>query len=260
MKTVIFCGGQGTRLREETEYRPKPLVPIGKFPILWHIMKIYSSFNHNDFILALGYKGDMIKEYFMQYRWRSTDFTLNTKTKKIDYHNYHDLEDWNITFSDTGKESLTSKRLAKLKKHLEIEENFMLTYGDGISDIDLAELIKYHSKKGKIITIVGINPLSQYGIIDIDSEGIATEFKEKPGTDDVINGGFMVINKTIFKYISEDNDIMFEDVIKDLSKKGEVAIYQHKGFWHSMDTYRDYLKLNKLWDNNERAWTKFWDK
>lgn len=257
MKVVILCGGQGTRLREETEYRPKPLVPIGKYPILWHIMKHYYYYGHNDFILALGYKSHLIKEYFMHYRWHTTDFTVNIKSKKTEYHSFHDLEDWNVTLADTGLESMTAKRLAKLKKYLENEDMFMLTYGDGVSDVDLKELVKFHKKRGKMVTITGIQPASQYGIIDLDEDDIALNFKEKPASNDVINGGFMIFNKEIFNHISEEEDVMLvQKTIPDLAEKGEVAIYRHKGFWHSMDTYRDYLKLNKMWSQGDRPWFK----
>jgi glucose-1-phosphate cytidylyltransferase len=259
MKIVILCGGQGTRLREETEYRPKPMVPIGRFPILWHIMKIYSYNGNNNFVLALGYKGDMIKEYFMNYRWHSSDFTLNIKTKQTEYHNFHELEDWNITFADTGLESLTGLRLIKLKRYLEDDEMFMLTYGDGVSDIDIKNLVKFHKEKGKLVTITGVNPVTQYGVIDVDNKDIAKGFREKPSSKDIINGGFMVINKGIFKYLHEDENIMFEDILVKLSDEGHVAIFPHKGFWHSMDTYRDYLKLNKMWDEKNRPWA-VWEK
>ncbi|NOZ80410.1 MAG: glucose-1-phosphate cytidylyltransferase [DPANN group archaeon] len=257
MKVVILCGGRGSRLREETEFRPKPLIPIGQKPILWHIMKSYSQYNHNEFILALGYKGDLIKEYFMHYRWKISDFTLNIRKHDIKYHDYLALEDWNITFADTGLESMTAKRLAKLKRYLTDEDNFMLTYGDGVSDIDIDKLVAFHKEKGRIVTITGYNPTSAYGVIEV-KDGIAKEFKEKPESQDIINGGFMVLNKKIFDYVSEENDVMLvETVLPQLAKEGQVATYHHKGFWHSMDTYRDYLKLNKMWDEKKSPW-KTW--
>jgi len=254
MKTVILCGGQGTRLKEETEFRPKPMVPIGKFPILWHIMKIYNHFGHNNFILALGYKGDMIKEYFMNYRWHISDFTLNIKSKHTEYHNFHELEDWNITFADTGLESQTSLRLIKLKKYVENEDMFMLTYGDGIADVNIDELIKFHKEKGKLITITGITPVSQYGVIDVDKDGLAKVFTEKPLSKNMINGGFMVVNKEIFNYLDENENIMFEEILPRLAKKKLVTIFHHTGFWHSMDTYRDYVNLNKMWEEKNKSW------
>jgi len=197
MKVIILCGGMGTRLKEETEYRPKPLVSIGGMPIVWHIMKIYSHFGHNDFILALGYKGNMIKEYFMHYQWDSFDFTLNLKSQQTVYHTQHAMEDWNITFADTGLDSMTAKRLSKLKKYLKDEDMFMLTYGDGVANIDIDKLIEFHKKMGKVATITGLHPHSKYGVIDV-SDGIVKDFREKPVLNDLINGGFMVFNKEIF--------------------------------------------------------------
>lgn len=259
LKTVIFCGGRGTRLQEETTVKPKPLVKIGKYPILWHIMKIYSHFGCKDFILALGYKGEMIKRYFRDYKWLTADFTLNTKSKKEEYHNHSDIEDWNITFADTGLETKTTQRLLKLKKYLKNDDTFMLTYGDGVADIDINRLMKFHKDKGKIATLTGINPTSQYGVIDVDSDYIAQEFKEKPTSeDDFINGGFMVFDKKIFDHLSDDdNSMLVEKAIPELAKKGEVAIYHHRGFWHCMDTYRDLLKLESMWKNRQRSWA-FW--
>lgn len=260
MKVVIFCGGRGTRLQEETVVKPKPMVTIGKYPILWHIMKIYSHFGHRDFILALGYKGNAIKQYFRNYKWLTSDFTLNTKTKEELYYNHTIIEDWNVTFADTGLETKTVQRLLALKKYIKDEDTFMLTYGDGVADVDINKLIEFHKVKGKIVTLTGINPTSQYGVIDVDSDYIAQQFKEKPTSeDDFINGGFMVFDKRIFEYIyPEDKNMLVETVIPALAKKGEVAIYHHKGFWQSMDTYRDLLKLNTLW-NDKKPWA-VWEK
>lgn len=257
MKVVILCGGQGTRLREETEFKPKPLVEIGKLPILVHIMKIFSKFGHNDFILALGYKGYLIKEYFLHYKLHTSDFTLNTKEHDIIYHNNKNDFNWNITFADTGLETLTAKRLFKLKKYLKNDDLFLLTYGDGIADIDINKLIEFHKSQGKIVTITGINPPSPFGIINMDEHNIVKNFKEKPISNYIINGGFMVLSKKIFNYINKDEDVMLVGkTIPEIAKKGEVIIYHHKGFWHSMDTYRDYLKLNEMYKNNEIPWIK----
>lgn len=258
MKTVILCGGEGTRLKEETEFRPKPLVPIGKYPIIWHIMKLYNNYGFSDFILPLGYRGTLITEYFMNYRWQTSDVTFNIKSKETEYHNLHAVEDWNITFVDTGLKSMTAKRLHLVKRYLEGEDTFMLTYGDGVSDVNVEELLKFHKEHGKLVTVTGINPASQYGVIDVDVHGIAQKFQEKPDSLDLINGGFMVFNKEIWNHIT-DEDVMLEALIGTLTKKGLVTIFHHKGFWHSMDTYRDYLKLNKLWEENNRPWA-VWEK
>jgi len=261
MKVIIFCGGRGTRLQEETEYRPKPMVTIGKHPILWHIMKIYSHFSHKDFVLALGYKGEMIKDYFYNYKWLSSDFTLNIKSKEETYHDHAQLEDWNITFADTGPETKTVKRLSLLKKYLKGEDTFLLTYGDGVADVDINKLVDFHKSKGKIVTLTGINPTSQYGVIDVDSNYIAQAFKEKPTSeDDFINGGFMVCDKRIFNYLNEDDPNMLEETtLRELAKKGEVAVYHHRGFWQCMDTYRDFFNLNNMWNNGQRRWA-VWEK
>ena len=242
----------GTRLKEETEFKPKPLVEVGNRPILWHIMKIYSYYGHKDFILALGYKGNMIKEYFMQSRWIGSDFTLNTKKQEITYHDKVE-EDWNITFAETGYSSLTGKRLYLVKKYLEGEDNFMFTYGDGVSNINIEELVRFHKKMGKIVTMTGINPASQFGIIHCDANNIVKEFKEKPISNDIVNGGFMVMNKKIFDYINPDEDKMLVNkTIPDLAKIGQVVIYHHNDFWYCMDTYRDFLHLNDLWKKDPK--------
>lgn len=258
MKTVILCGGSGTRLREETEFKPKPLVEIGSHPILWHIMKTYSVFGHRDFVLALGSKGDMIKEYFMGQDWRDNDFTLKLKDKTIDFKNSSAKEDWTIDFADTGDKSLTGLRLYKLKDYLKDEENFMLTYGDGVADIDIEKLIEFHKQKGKILTITGLHPRSKYGVVKTTEDGLVKEFKEKPILDNFINGGFMVFNKRIFDFLDQRNVMLVDDTLPKLAKMGEVALYHHEGFWHCMDTYKDYLELNKMWQENPE-W-KIWDK
>lgn len=258
MKTVILCGGKGTRLREETEFKPKPLVEIGGRPILWHIMKIYSEFNQKDFVLALGKKGEMIKEYFMGHDWRSNDFTLHLKDKTVDFKNTKAREDWNIDFVDTGDDSLTALRLYNLKDYLEGEDNFMLTYGDGLANVDIDKLIKFHLEKGKILTITGLHPRSKYGVVKTTKDGLVTEFKEKPILDNFINGGFMIFNKRIFDILDQRNVMLVDDTLPKLAEQGEVALYHHEGYWHCMDTYKDYLVLNEAWNENPE-W-KIWDK
>ncbi len=260
MKVVILCGGQGTRLREETEFKPKPLVEVGGRPILWHIMKIYSAFGHKDFILPLGYKGNLIKEYFVHYDWQNHDISINLKNKNTELLGHHnidaeDTEDWNVHLVDTGLETLTALRLFKVKHLLEGEDTFMLTYGDGVADIDLNELLEFHKKKGKMVTITGFYPQSRFGVIKIDDNNIVKEFKEKPVLNDFVNGGFMVMDKKVFSFL-DSSDVMLEETMPKLAKLGEVAVYHHKGFWHSMDTYRDYLHLNELWKKNP-VWKKW---
>ena len=258
MKTIIFCGGMGTRLKEETEFKPKPMVTVGGYPILWHVMKIYSSFGHKEFILRLGYKGDMIKEYFIDFDWRNSDFSLDLSTKKLALAKNSENYDWKIHFVETGLESMTATRLLRVKHILmdSDEEDFMLTYGDGVADIDIGELVKFHKEKGRLITLTGINPTTPYGIIEIDQNYIVKDFAEKPTSKDFINGGFMVFNKKIFEYLEEKNVMLEVDFLPKMAERGQVAIYHHKGFWHSMDTYRDFSKLNELWAK-DHPW-KIW--
>jgi len=256
MKVVILCGGEGTRLREYTESIPKPLVEIGGKPILWHIMKSYSHFGFNDFILCLGYKGELIKRYFMDYKsWKNRDFTLkvgNSKTD-IEYHD-NDKEEWNISCVDTGDATNTGGRIKKIEKYIE-DDMFFVTYGDGLADIDLNKLLDFHKKKGKLATITCVNPLSQFGVMEIKDE-LITEFKEKPPLNQWINGGFFVFNKKVFEFIGE-NDVLEKDPFEKLAKKKEISAFKTKGFWECMDTYKDTQVLNTLWKKNKAPW-KVW--
>lgn len=256
MKAVILCGGKGTRMREETEYRPKPLVPIGGKPILWHIMKIYSQYGINDFILCTGYKGDMIKQYFMEMYWRNNDFTVNMNGERELVYHTEENEDWKITVVDTGLETLTAGRLKKVAKYIN-EDNFLMTYGDGVSDVNIRELIKHHERKGKIATLTGVHPMSPFGLIEIEN-GIAKSFKEKPRLNDVINGGYMVLNKKIFDYIPEEDCMFEEEPLKAIARDNELAVYEHEGFWKAIDTFKDVEEVNKMWDKGDRPW-KIWE-
>jgi glucose-1-phosphate cytidylyltransferase len=256
VKVVILCGGQGTRLREETEFKPKPLVEVGGMPILWHIMKHYSHYGFNDFVLCLGYKGRMIKEYFMDYDWDSFDFTMNLKEKERHYHLSHEIEDWTITFANTGERTMTAGRVKAIQKYIpEKDDFFLLTYGDGVSDVDIRKLIEFHRKMGKMVTITGIHPTSKYGIVKLNNGLEVLDFAEKPPMDDFISGGFLVVDKRFFQHINEDG--MFEStVLPQLAKENQVALYPHEGFWFAMDTYKDYQDLNALWENGApwRTW------
>ena len=257
MKAVILCGGKGTRMREETEYRPKPLVPVGGKPILWHIMKTYSYYGIKDFILCVGYKGDMIKEYFMEMNWRNNDFTLHVNgDKKIKYHNI-EQEDWNVTIIDTGLETLTAGRLKKVSQYID-DDDFLMTYGDGVSDIDINKLINHHKKMNKIATITGVHPMSPFGLIEIQN-GLAKAFKEKPRLNDVINGGYMVLNKKVFDYIPEKDCMFEEEPLMKIAKDGELAVYEHNGFWKAIDTFKDVETVNKMWDKGDKPW-EIWAK
>jgi glucose-1-phosphate cytidylyltransferase len=257
MKCVIFCGGKGTRLREETEFKPKPLVEIGGKPIIWHIMKIYSQAGVKDFILTLGYKGDSIKRYFTEYKWRNYDFSLNLRSNEVQaFKDDNEVEDWNITFADTGLESGTALRLWQVRKYLENEEDFCVTYGDGVANIDINDLINYHKSHMKIATLTGIHLLSRFGQIVIDGGNCVTEFKEKPDLCDLINGGFMVLNRRVFNYMSDENCMMEPTLLPKLTKAGQLVVYRLDRFWHCMDTIRDVDELNDLWAKS-KPW-KVW--
>ena len=261
MKVVILCGGQGTRLREETEYRPKPLVPIGDMPILWHIMKIYSYYGHKDFILCLGYKGDMIKDYFLKFQELSNDFTLNLRSKdeRIIHHSSANLEDWNITFINTGQKSQTGSRVAKIKEYIGNDNEFLLTYGDGLAKIDINKTLDFHHQHGKIATITGVRPPSRFGEISV-KDNLVLSFNEKPSVSEgYINGGFFVFKKEIFKHLStDDNCILEREPLETLVKNKELVMLPHNDFWHCMDTYRDSTLLNEMWQQKNSPW-KIWN-
>lgn len=258
MKVIILCGGQGTRLREETEYHPKPLVEIGGKPILWHIMKNYANYGFKEFVLCLGYKGNMIKEYFLNYEMLNNDFTIELGSKNIQIHNHHAEQDWQITLAQTGETAMTGARIKRVEKYVD-DDIFMLTYGDGISNINISKLVEYHKLHGKIGTVTGVTPTSKFGELSIEGDKVI-KFNEKPQLNDgIINGGFFVFNKELFNYISdEDSCILESDPLEKLSQDGELMIYNHNGFWHCMDTYRDFLHLNEIWDSPNPPW-KIWD-
>ncbi len=256
MKCVIFCGGKGTRLREETEFKPKPLVEIGGIPILWHIMKIYAQAGIRDFILPVGYRGDMIKRYFMEYKWQNHNFTLNLKYNQLSlYGEENGIEDWNITCVDTGIESGTGTRLKMVKRFLEGEEDFCLTYGDGVANIDVTKVSEFHVTHGKMVTVTGVHALSKYGQMVTNSKNQVVDFQEKPVLHDYINGGFMVVNKSVFDYLPDGN-YMFEPLLANFAHENKVMVYFFNGYWHSMDTYQDYQQLNDVWEKS-KPW-KIW--
>ncbi len=256
MQTVILCGGKGTRMREETEYRPKPLVLIGGRPILWHIMKIYSHYGYKDFILCVGYKGDMIKRYFMEMCWQNNDFTTFTgRDSHVEYHTRNN-ENWSVTVADTGLESQTGKRIKQIERYIS-GDTFMLTYGDGLSDVNIPALVESHKAAQCIATITGVNPTSPFGVIQTQN-GKATRFKEKPLLEDIINGGFMVLDKRAFEYIPEDNCPFEQEPLHRLALDGEISVYKHDGFWAAIDTSKDIERMNALWDTGEAPW-KLWE-
>ncbi len=255
MKIVILSGGLGYRLKEETEFKPKPMVNIGGKPILWHIMKIYSYYGFNDFIIALGYKGEYIKQYFLNEQLYANDFSIETKNgeKKI-YKNDLKLDDFKITFVDTGLETQPGERILRIKDYIPDEDDtFMVTYGDGLSDININDLLKFHKKQKTIGTITSVHPRSKYGLLSVKNHK-AVGFVEKPILKDWVNGGFMVFDKKIFSYIKKGE--IEHEAFKRLIKKSELSVYIHEGFWHSMDTYPDVDALNKMWLENPK-W-KIW--
>jgi glucose-1-phosphate cytidylyltransferase len=260
MKVVILCGGKGTRLREETEYRPKPMVPIGDRPILWHIMKYYASFGHNDFILCLGYKGDMIKDYFRNYLWHTGDISLSLgRASKTKFHDRHNEEDWTVTLADTGEDSMTAFRLKHVQRYIPKGETFLFTYGDGLSDIDIAATIKAHRRSKKICTVSAVHPAGRFGALKIEDDGSIHTFIEKPQVEQAfVNGGYMVCDYNVFNYLTEDPAIMFErEPIARIVADGQLHSYRHEGFWQPMDTYQEMQYLNDVWAAGEAPW-KIW--
>ena len=256
MKVVILCGGLGTRLREETEFRPKPMVEIGGKPILWHIMKIYSAFGFNEFIICLGYKGYMIKEYFSSYFLHQSDVTIDIKSNKIEVHN-NVCEPWKVTLVDTGLNTMTGGRIKRIKNYVK-NETFMVTYGDGVGNIDLKKLLYFHKNHGKYATLTAVQPLGRFGALEINTKDEIINFQEKPKGDKAwINGGFFVLEPQIFDYINGDETIWEREPLEKLAKDGQLAAYRHKGFWMCMDTLRDKKELETLWNSGNPPW-KIW--
>lgn len=259
MKTVILCGGMGTRLREETEFRPKSMVEIGGRPILWHIMKGYSSYGFNDFILGLGYRAEMIKSYFFHYHLMNQDFTIHLAApERISFHGNHLENNWKITLADTGINALTGARVKRIQPYI-AEEEFMLTYGDGVADIDIGKLLAFHRSHGKIGTVTGVRPPSRFGELRVESDRVV-QFSEKPQVSSgFINGGFFVFKKEFFNYVSDDDRCSLErEPLERLARDGELRVYTHTGFWQCMDTARDLNRLRDLWESGRPQW-KVWD-
>ena len=259
MKVVILCGGLGTRLREETEFRPKAMVNIGDKPILWHIMKIYAAYGHKDFVLALGYKGDMIKNYFCHYELMNNDVTIELgEPGKICIHQKHEENGWKITLANTGEDTLKGTRLKRIQKYI-TGDCFMVTYGDGVANIDLNALVSFHKRHGKLATLTGINLASRFGELKVKGDSVEA-FSEKPENGSgLINGGFFVLNRGVFDYLSDDDSCDFEiGALEEIARQGELMVYKHKGFWACMDTLRDMEYLNRLWSEGNTMW-RVWD-
>jgi len=259
MPVVIMCGGKGTRLREETEFKPKPMVEIGGYPILWHIMKIYAHHGYTNFILCLGYRGSAIKEYFLNHQLYTQDFHMDLSKNTHTVLHPDGIDEFSITFAETGEDTLTAERLMKVQKYIN-GDTFMLTYGDGVSDVDLQAVHAYHEQQKfahkTIGTITGIHPKSKYGLVETNENGIITNFQEKPQLHDYTNGGFMVLTKDFLSYCKEGE--MVEQALTQASQDGKIALYAHEGFWHCMDTYKDKEDLEHLWQHSPH-W-KVWNK
>ena len=255
MKVVIFAGGLGTRISEETDARPKPMVEIGGMPILWHIMKIYGSYGFNEFIICLGYKGYVIKEYFMNYFLHNSDLTVDLKNNHVQYHNTNS-EKFKVTLVDTGLDTKTAGRLKAVQSHIG-NEDFMLTYGDGVCDVNLEELLAFHKKHGKIATVTAISLDARFGGMDLDNAGEVVSFREKAKDESKwINGGYFILKPDVFKYLEGDmTNMMWEDEpLEKLTNDGQLQAYKHPGFWKCMDALRDKIELEGLWQSGQAKW------
>jgi glucose-1-phosphate cytidylyltransferase len=258
MKTMILCGGQGTRMREETEYRPKPLVEVGGRPILWHIMKIYSHYGFNDFVLCLGYRGNMIKEYFLQYEAMNNDFTISLGAQeKVEFHGNHLEEGIKITLADTGLHTMTGGRVRKAAKYID-DDTFLLTYGDGVADIDISKLLTFHRSHGRLATLTAMRPSSRYGILQLGTDGVVESFAEKPKAEGWASAGFFVLHRSVFDYLDGPNCVFEQAPLERLAHENQLVAYQHEGFFYAMDTYREYQYLNELWEKGLSPW-KVWE-
>jgi len=256
MKAVILAGGLGTRLSEETELKPKPMVEIGQKPILWHIMKIYSSYGINDFIICCGYKGYVIKEYFANYFLHMSDVTFCMNSNQMNVH-FKRAEPWTVTLVDTGEKTMTGGRLKRVQSYVRDEEAFCFTYGDGLSDVNIAELIKFHQEQKTLATLSAVYPPGRFGALDIHGDKVKS-FKEKPkGDGAMVNGGYFVLSPKVIDYIEDDSTTWECQPMENLAENGELSAYKHHGFWQPMDTLRDKITLEKLWISNKAPWKKW---
>ena len=258
MKVVILCGGYGTRIRDVAENIPKPMIPIGRFPILWHIMKYYASFGHRDFVLCLGYKSSVIKDFFLNYEEHTKDFTIELRRKDtLTFHNDHEESEWRVTLADTGLEAMTGARIKRIQKYVG-DDDFMLTYGDGVGDIDLSKLQIFHRSHGRTLTVTGVHPPGRFGEL-VHKDGVITEFNEKPqATGGWISGGFFVATAKLFDYLNDDEGLVFEQQpIRSLVDDQQFMVFEHDGFWQPMDTSREYQLLNSLYEKGEAPWVRW---
>jgi glucose-1-phosphate cytidylyltransferase len=257
MKAMILAGGLGTRLREETEFRPKPMVEIGGRPILWHLMKVLGAGGLDEFVVCTGYRGEVIMDYFLNYEARNQDFTVHLGSKhEITYHGAHTENDWRVTVTDTGPVTMTGGRVKRASRFVE-GERCLVTYGDGLADIDVAALVKFHESHGRLATVTTVRPMSRFGAMDIDDEGQVQHFREKPQADGYVNAGFFIFEPGVFDYLHGDQTVLEQEPLAALAADGELFAYRHEGFWQPMDTYREHQLLNEMWDTGDAPW-KVW--
>ncbi|MDT8445888.1 MAG: glucose-1-phosphate cytidylyltransferase [bacterium] len=258
MKVVILCGGQGTRIRDVTSEIPKPMIPVGQYPILYHLMNYYSLFGHSDYVLCLGYLGQKVKEYFLNLGAFSQDVTLSLDQAggKLTYHGDNPVHQWKVTMADTGVAAMTGARIKRIRKYVEGEEHFFLTYGDGLSDVDLDQLLAFHKSHGKAVTVTCVHPPARFGEMEFEEGGLVTAFNEKPqATAGWISGGFFVASQKVFDFLDDREDLVFEKgPMEELVRQGELMVYQHQGFWQCMDTARDHGLLNRMDQENHCPW------
>ena len=259
MKVVILCGGLGSRIRDVADDIPKPMIPIGRYPILWHIMRYYATYGHKDFILCTGHRGEVIRDYFLNYEAHTRDFTVVLGDRgSIRFHGRHEATDWRVTVADTGEHAMTGARVRKIEKYTGSDEQFMLTYGDGVGDIALDRLLAYHMAHGKILTVTGVRPAGRFGEVMADAKGLVVEFNEKPqATAGRISGGFFVCRREIFGYLDDREDLVLEKEPMDrLVADRQMCLYEHDGFWQPMDTRREYQLLNEVYAAGNAPWAR----
>lgn len=261
MRAVLLCGGQGTRLREHTELRPKPMVEVGGRPILWHIMKGYSYYGVTDFVLCLGYKSNVIKEYFLNYNAMMTDFTVSLgKQSTVEIHEMSSIEeDWKVTLADTGEDTMTGGRVHRASRYFSSDETFLVTYGDGVADINISQLVSFHMSHGKLATLTGVRPPSKFGELQYSGNRVQS-FSEKPtGGQGLVNGGFFCFQRDFLRYLSGDSNCVLErEPLEKCASDGQLCVYEHEGFWQCMDTFRDWTLLDSLWKSGNAPW-KIWN-
>ncbi|MBJ95270.1 MAG: glucose-1-phosphate cytidylyltransferase [Rickettsiales bacterium] len=255
-KVVILCGGQGTRLKEETEFRPKPMVEVGGRPLLWHIMKIHAHQGCDQFVLALGFKGHVIRDFFLNYRRQTADLTIRyghgDRADTVRLHTPSDIAGWQVTLAETGELTNTGGRIFRLRDYLR-DGTFLMTYGDGVADVDLEALLAHHRASGRLATVTGLQAQSRFGVLETDGQGGVERFREKPLLDSWISGGFFVLEPQVLEYLSEDC-VFEQEPLRRLAEEGQLSVHQHSGFWKSIDTYREYLEINRMWDSGDRPW------